>query len=134
MNTSRRSSYDRTLKITPLKAEEPPEAGPLAQAAYDLMPRIKITDLLLKGGRGEALGDINARHGNEPGAAFYTSISDQFQTGLQIAGHYTGELLHQLAWVRSPEQDKRATGNAAGSKAKAWGRAACPRLTAASPL
>ena len=204
------------LRITPLKAEEPPEAGPLAQAAYDLMPRIKITDLLLEvdrwtgfsecfthqrsgrapddrpallttvladginlgltrmseacrgatlrqlawihdwhvreecytaalariidahralplariwgdggtsssdgqffraGGRGEALGDINARHGNEPGVAFYTHISDQFgpfhtkviaataseaphvldgllqhQTGLQITEHYT---------------------------------------------
>jgi TnpA family transposase len=66
------------------------------------------------GGRGEALGDINARHGNEPGVAFYTHISDQFgpyytkviaataseaphvldgllyhQTGLQIEEHYT---------------------------------------------
>ena len=30
------------------------------------------------GGRGEALADINARHGNEPGVAFYTHISDQF--------------------------------------------------------
>jgi TnpA family transposase len=65
------------------------------------------------GGRGEALGDINARHGNEPGVAFYTHISDQFgpyhtkviaataseaphvldgllyhQTGLRIEEHY----------------------------------------------
>lgn len=36
------------LRIRPLKAEEPPEVGPLAQAAYDLMPRIKITNLLLE--------------------------------------------------------------------------------------
>ena len=28
--------------------------------------------------RGEALGDVNARHGNEPGVAFYTHVSDQF--------------------------------------------------------
>jgi hypothetical protein len=66
------------------------------------------------GGRGEAIGDVNARHGNEPGVAFYTHISDQFgpfhtkviaataseaphvldgllyhQTGLQIVEHYT---------------------------------------------
>ena len=66
------------------------------------------------GGRGEALGDVNARHGNEPGVAFYTHISDQFgpyytkvitataseaphvldgllyhQTGLRIEEHYT---------------------------------------------
>ena len=66
------------------------------------------------GGRGEAIGNVNARHGNEPGVAFYTHISDQFgpfhtkviaataseaphvldgllyhQTGLQIVEHYT---------------------------------------------
>jgi TnpA family transposase len=66
------------------------------------------------GGHGEALGEINARHGNEPGVAFYTHISDQFgpyytkviaataneaphvldgllyhQTGLRIEEHYT---------------------------------------------
>ena len=64
--------------------------------------------------RGEKLADINARHGNEPGVAFYTHLSDQFgpyytkviaataseaphvldgllyhQTGLQIEEHYT---------------------------------------------
>jgi TnpA family transposase len=66
------------------------------------------------GGRGEAIGEVSARHGNEPGVAFYTHISDQFgpfhtkviaaaaseaphvldgllyhQTGLQIVEHYT---------------------------------------------
>ena len=66
------------------------------------------------GGRGEAIGDVNARHGNEPGVAFYTHVSDQFgpfhtkviaataseaphvldgllyhETGLQIVEHYT---------------------------------------------
>ena len=66
------------------------------------------------GGRGEAIGEVNARHGNEPGVAFYTHVSDQFgpfhtkviaaaaseaphvldgllyhQTGLQIVEHYT---------------------------------------------
>lgn len=30
------------------------------------------------GGRGEASGDVNARHGNEPGVAFYTHVSDQY--------------------------------------------------------
>lgn len=30
------------------------------------------------GGRGEALADVNARHGNEPGVSFYTHISDQY--------------------------------------------------------
>jgi TnpA family transposase len=66
------------------------------------------------GGHGEAIGDVNARHSNEPGVAFYTHISDQFgpfhtkviaataseaphvldgllshHTGLQIIEHYT---------------------------------------------
>jgi TnpA family transposase len=30
------------------------------------------------GGRGEAIADVNARHGNEPGVAFYTHVSDQY--------------------------------------------------------
>ncbi len=174
------------LKITPLRNVVPAEAETLRDAAYDLLPRTKITDVLLdvdrwtglaacfthqrngrpsdnkealltailadginlgltsmadacRGatlrqlawaydwhireetyatalarGHGEALGDINARHGNEPGVAFYTHISDQFgpyytkaiaataseaphvldgllyhQTGLQIEEHYT---------------------------------------------
>ena len=66
------------------------------------------------GGRGEALADINARHGSEPGVTFYTHVSDQFgpfhtkviaataseathvldgllrhRTGLPIVEHYT---------------------------------------------
>ncbi len=66
------------------------------------------------GGRGGAISDINARNGNEPGVAFYTHISDQYdpfgsrviaatageapyvldgllyhQTGLSIEEHYT---------------------------------------------
>ena len=30
------------------------------------------------GGPGEAVADVNARHGNEPGVSFYTHISDQY--------------------------------------------------------
>src|SRR3546814_10315620 len=30
------------------------------------------------GGRGAAIGDINARSGNEPGVAFYTHVSDRY--------------------------------------------------------
>ena len=32
------------------------------------------------GGSGEAVGSVNARYGNEPGATFYTHISDQYAT------------------------------------------------------
>lgn len=66
------------------------------------------------GGTGAAIGDVNARHGNEPGVSFYTHVSDQFgpfytkviaataseaphvldgllyhDTGLRIEEHYT---------------------------------------------
>src|SRR3546814_231269 len=66
------------------------------------------------GGRGAAIGDINARSGNEPGVAFYTHVSDRYdpfasrviaatageapyvldgllyhQTGMTIEEHYT---------------------------------------------
>lgn len=66
------------------------------------------------GGRGAAIGDINARNGNEPGVSFYTHVSDQYDpfasrviaatageapyvldgllyhaTGLSIEEHYT---------------------------------------------
>nr|WP_295745286.1 Tn3 family transposase [uncultured Acidocella sp.] len=207
---------DGEMKIAPPRTNVPPEAGAAREAAYSLLPRVKITDLLLEvdawtgfsacfthqrsgrsaddrnallaavladginlgltrmaetcrgitlrqlawvhdwhvreetyaaalsrlieahralpiaslwgdgttsssdgqyfqaGGQGSGIGDINARHGNEPGVAFYTHVSDQFgpfhtkviaataseaphvldgllyhQTGLQIAEHYT---------------------------------------------
>lgn len=168
------------LRISPIRDTTPPEAKELGRRAYDLMPRIKVTDLLLEvdgwtdffgcfthqrsgrpaddraaaltavladginlglsrmseacrgssmrqlawmhdwhvrddtymaaltriidthralplatvwgdgrtsssdgqfyrvGGRGEAIGDVNAHHGNEPGIAFYTHVSDQY--------------------------------------------------------
>lgn len=39
---------NRELKITSWKAVEPPEADALARAADDLLPRVKVTDLLLE--------------------------------------------------------------------------------------
>jgi hypothetical protein len=39
------------LKITPLKATTPSEANVARNAAYDLLPRIRITDLLMENDR-----------------------------------------------------------------------------------
>jgi len=219
---------DGELRVTPIRDTTPPEAEDLGRRAYDLMPRVKITDLLLEvdgwtdfsgcfthqrsgrpaddraatltavladginlglsrmaeacrgasmrqlawmhdwhvrddtymaalariidthralplaavwgdgrtsssdgqfyraGGRGEAIGDVNAHHGNEPGIAFYTHVSDQYgpfhtkviaataseaphvidgllhhQSGLVIEEHYTDTGGASVMWTFS---------------------------------
>ncbi|NOG74063.1 Tn3 family transposase [Roseicella sp. DB1501] len=89
-------------------------ALPLAAAWGDGTTSSSDGQFFRAGGRGEAVGDVNARHGNEPGVAFYTHVSDQFGpfhtkviaataseaphvldgllrhgTGLRFAEHYT---------------------------------------------
>jgi len=89
-------------------------AHPLAAVWGDGTTSSSDGQFFRAGGRGEAVGDVNARHGNEPGVAFYTHVSDQFGpfhtkiiaataseaphvldgllrhgTGLRIADHYT---------------------------------------------
>ncbi len=89
-------------------------ALPLAAAWGDGTTSSSDGQFYKAGGRGEAVGDVNARHGNEPGVAFYTHVSDQYgpfhtkviaataseaphvldgllyhQTGLAIEEHYT---------------------------------------------
>ncbi len=53
-------------------------ALPLAQAWGDGTTSSWDGQYFRAGGRGSGLGDINARHGNEPGVAFYTHVPDQF--------------------------------------------------------
>ena len=53
-------------------------ALPLAAAWGDGTTSSSDGQFFRTGGRGEAVGDVNARHGNEPGVAFYTHVSDQF--------------------------------------------------------
>ena len=53
-------------------------ALPLARVWGDGTTSSSDGQFFRAGGRGEALGDVNARHGNEPGVAFYTHVSDQF--------------------------------------------------------
>jgi TnpA family transposase len=89
-------------------------ALPLAAAWGDGTTSSSDGQFYRAGGRGEASGDVNARHGNEPGVAFYTHVSDQYgpfhtkliaataseapyvidgllyhKTGLAIEEHYT---------------------------------------------
>src|SRR3546814_18720351 len=64
------------------------------------------------GGRGEAVGDVNARPGNEHGVAFYTHVSDQYgpfhhksiaNPASQAPQPTAGPLYHQTA----PKPDTR---------------------------
>ena len=89
-------------------------ASPLASVWGDGSTSSSDGQFYRAGGRGEATGEVNARHGNEPGVAFYTHISDQYgpfhtkviaataseaphvldgllyhQTGLAVEEHYT---------------------------------------------
>src|SRR3546814_15332858 len=49
------------------------------------------------GGRGAAIGDINARNGNEPGVSFYTHISDQYDPfGSRVIAATAGEAPYVL--------------------------------------
>lgn len=89
-------------------------ALPLASAWGDGTTSSSDGQFYKAGGRGAGTGDVNARHGNEPGVSFYTHVSDQYgpfhtkviaasaseaphvldgllyhQTGLAIEEHYT---------------------------------------------
>ncbi|GLS24282.1 hypothetical protein GCM10007874_73040 [Labrys miyagiensis] len=49
------------------------------------------------GGHGEAAGDVNAQHGNEPGVAFYTWISDQYGPNhTKVIAATASEAIHVL--------------------------------------
>ena len=96
---------DGELKITPLRAATPPEAENLRDAAYDLLPRIKITDLLLEvnhwTGFSECFTHQRNGHPAENRAALLTAIlADGINLGLsRMAEACRGSTLRQLAWV-----------------------------------
>ena len=53
-------------------------ALPLAQLWGDGTKASSDGQHFFAGGPGEAIADVNARHGNEPGVSFYTHVSDQY--------------------------------------------------------
>jgi TnpA family transposase len=53
-------------------------ALPLAQVWGDGTRASSDGQHFFAGGAGEAIADVNARHGNEPGVSFYTHVSDQY--------------------------------------------------------
>jgi len=93
------------LKITPLRAVTPPEAESLRDAAYDLLPRVKITDLLLEVDRWTGFSECfthqrNGRPAENKAALLTTILADGINLGLsRMAEACRGATLRQLAWV-----------------------------------
>jgi TnpA family transposase len=93
------------LKITPLRAVTPPEAESLRDAAYDLLPRIKITDLLLEVDRWTGFYECfthqrNGQPAENKAALLTTILADGINLGLsRMAEACRGATLRQLAWV-----------------------------------
>ena len=96
------------LKITPLRAVTPPEAVSLRDAAYDLLPRIKITDLLLEVDRSTGFSECfthqrNGQPAENKAALLTTILADGINLGLsRMAEACRGATLRQLAWAREP--------------------------------
>jgi len=95
------------LKITPLRAVTPPEAESLRDAAYDLLPRIKITDLLLEVDRWTGFSECfthqrNGQPAENKAALLTTILADGINLGLsRMAEACRGATLRQLAWVHT---------------------------------
>ena len=93
------------LKITPLRAVTPPEAVSLRDAAYDLLPRIKITDLLLEVDRWTGFSECfthqrNGQPAENKAALLTTILADGINLGLsRMAEACRGATLRQLAWA-----------------------------------
>jgi TnpA family transposase len=93
------------LKITPLGAVTPPEAETLRDAAYDLLPRIKITDLLLEVDHWTGFSECfthqrNGQPAENKAALLTTILADGINLGLsRMAEACRGATLRQLAWV-----------------------------------
>jgi TnpA family transposase len=105
---------DETYSAALARLVDAQSALPLAQIWGEGKTSSSDGQYFQAGGHGEAIADVNARHGDEPGVSFYTHVSDRFspyhtkviaataseaphvldgllnhQSGLRIEEHYT---------------------------------------------
>ena len=94
-----------TLRIAPLRADTPIEAEALKEHAYGLLPRVKITDLLLEvdawtGFSARFTHQRNGRPAENRTALLAAILADGINLGLtRMADTCRDVTLHQLAWV-----------------------------------
>ena len=93
------------LKITPLEDSVPPEAKKLTQQVYDLLPRVKITDLLLEVDRwtdftGHFTHLKNDNERPDRNLLLTAILSDAFNLGLEkMAEACPGTSAAKLSWL-----------------------------------
>src|ERR1019366_983206 len=69
---------DETYAAALARLVDAQSALPLAQIWGEGKTSSSDGQYFRAGGHGEAIADVNARHGDEPGVSFYTHVSDQF--------------------------------------------------------
>ncbi|QBD75159.1 Tn3 family transposase [Ktedonosporobacter rubrisoli] len=93
------------LSISPIKRSTPPEAEELSYRLYRMLPRVRITDLLMEVNHWTGFADCfgHLRNGEPPSdmlALMSVLLADATNLGLSRMARSSGELTHaKLVWI-----------------------------------